>query len=44
MTPQEIVKAKALPEDAKFLLGLIRAMAREIVALRASLDKLEERK
>ena len=43
MTPDEIVKAKTLPEDTKFLLGLIRSMAKEIVALRSTVERLEKR-
>ena len=41
MTMEEILSAKALPEDMKFLTSLIRAMAREIVVLRAAIAKLE---
>jgi hypothetical protein len=43
MTPEEIVKAKTLPEDAKFLLSLIRSMAKEIVGLQATVERLEKR-
>ena len=41
MTMEEILSAKALPEDMKFLTSLIRAMAREIIVLRAAITKLE---
>jgi hypothetical protein len=41
MTMEEILSAKALPEDVKFLTSLIRAMAREIIVLRAAINKLE---
>lgn len=41
MTMEEILSAKALPEDVRFLTSLIRAMAREIIVLRAAINKLE---
>lgn len=42
MTMQDIVDMKVLPEDVKFLTNLIRSMAREIIVLRAALNKLED--
>lgn len=41
MTMEEILSAKALPNDVKFLTSLIRAMAREIILLRATINKME---
>lgn len=42
MTMQDILDMKAMPEDPKFLTALIRSMAREIIVLRAALNKLED--
>jgi hypothetical protein len=42
MTMQDILDMKVMPEDPKFLTALIRSMAKEIIVLRAALNKLED--
>lgn len=43
MTMQDILYMKVMPQDAKLLTYIVRAMAKEIVALRAAVDRLEKR-
>ena len=42
MTMQDILDMKVMPQDMKLLTYIVRSMAREIIALRAALNKLED--
>lgn len=41
MTMQDILDMKVMPQDVKLLTYIIRSMAREIILLRAVIDKME---
>lgn len=41
MTMQDILDMKVMPQDVKLLTYIVRAMAREIIVLRAAIAKLE---
>lgn len=41
MTMQDILDMKVMPQDVKLLTYIVQAMAKEIVLLRAAINKLE---
>ena len=41
MTMQDILDIKVMPQDMKLLTYIVRAMAKEIIALREALNRLE---